>query len=210
MSKYVEFEVFIITNGRKTFDTALRCLSKQSLPLKVTQFENMVWHEALNLINKQAESPFYFRVDDDFFLHPRAVEYMAKQMARCDHNKTAAYICHLYEPAEFMPVRGIKLYNTKIAREVGFRPNELGKIDKNFRKDITRKGCKFAIDKSVVGIHANSDLEDEKKYRDLWKSIAPKHNRKLVVGNEPISEQHKMLKTMLPKLNKKTGFRKYL
>ena len=202
-----QIEAFVVTNGRKTLEHVLRLLNAQTLPVRVTVIQDKKWIEALNEINERAVCPFYLRVDDDMILHSSAVEYMIRHAAKTSE-KVAFYMCHLYEPSTNNVVRGIKAYRTDAARTIGYEVDRFGKIDKIFLKKCTNRGYKIKIDDSIVGVHATSDLEDEKKYQQLWAENSRKgFNRDIVRTSFSVEEQAKMSGKFIRKMNVKNGTR---
>ena len=161
-------EMFIITNGRSTFDLVLKSAREQTVDISVTVIRNMKWIDALNQCLSESKSRFYFRVDDDVFLHPMAVEYY--QYCLQNGKKTwGVYECKLWEDWTHKPAGSLKAYNTEIAREIGFHPNRFGKVDKVFSADLPKHGCKRVKDNSMVGLHSCATVDDQKRYRKLWR-----------------------------------------
>jgi hypothetical protein len=202
-----QIEAFVVTNGRKTLDHVLRLLEAQTLPIRVTVIRDKKWIDALNEINERATCPFYLRVDDDMILHSSAAEYMIRHASKTSE-KVAFYMCHLYEPSTNTVVRGIKTYRTEAAKDIGYEVDRFGKIDKIFLKKCGKKGYKIKIDDSIVGVHATSDLEDEKRYQQLWADNSRKgFNRDIVRTSFSIEEQAKMCGKFIGKMNIKNGTR---
>ena len=201
-------EAFIITNGRSTFEYALKSLENQTPKLKVTVLRDMKWVDALNECLSICSSDFYIRVDDDMFLHPSCVEYMLKKAKK--RKTLGVYICRLWEDWSRRPGGYVKLYKTRVARKIRFRVNRLGKVDKPFFKDLRRTNYKGIKDKSLVGLHACGNREDEAHYRKLWLTQnatthydEPKElDRARKRYKKTIAQQYDLLK-ILKKKNKK-------
>lgn len=163
-----DLEVFVITNGRSTFDSVIRSLKEQSNPIKVTVVRDMVWVDALNECVKLCESEFFIRVDDDMFLHKFAVDYYRSKIPKLK-NKCGIYVCRLWEEWSSKPINGLRMYRTSLARKITFKPSKLGKVDKIYRKTMSKMGYEEFRDKAIVGVHALSSEADQLKYRDLWR-----------------------------------------
>lgn len=168
----MDVEAFIITNGRSTFEYALKSVEEQSVDLKkITVIRDMKWIDAVNRCVELCESRFFLRVDDDMFLHPRCVEYMYRQTVKNKKvNRIAAYVCKLWEDWQSYVAGSIKLYQTARVKEMGgFKANAMGKIDKPF--EVAMKKKKFIVvkdNKSVVGVHGMGTWEEQEHYRTLW------------------------------------------
>ncbi len=203
-------EMFIITNGRSTFDWVLKSAKAQTVDIHITVIRDMKWMDALNTCLVASKSKFYFRVDDDVFLHPKAVQYYQYRLQNC--SKTwGVYECKLWEDWTHKPAGSLKAYNTKIAKKVGFKANRFGKVDKVFSSILPKHGYKRIKDKSMVGLHACSTIEDQKKYRDLWRynnasvskaAFSKTFDNIIHTPHKSVPEQYKDIKK-LRKLNRK-------
>jgi hypothetical protein len=139
----------------------------------MTLIKNMSIDAAMNKCAQLSTSPFFLKVDDDMFLHPKTVAFYKHMLTHVRFSKAgednlALFTCHLWECWKSRIVRCIKAYNTSIAREIGFRRDRRGKIDFTFRKAAASKNYRMINDKSIVAIHALRHLEDQKVYRDVW------------------------------------------
>ena len=161
-------EAFVITNGRKTLDYTLRSIDEQTLHIKTTVIRDLKWVDALNLCCRQATSDFYFRIDDDMFLHKLAFEYYCEAIKL--HKNIGVYECKFWEDWSSKPAGSLKLYNSSVVKKIGFRPNRLGKVDKTFAEDLSKTKYARIKDKSMIGLHACASAEDQIRYRSLWKN----------------------------------------
>lgn len=162
-------DVFIITNGRKSFPYALKCLQEQKnvvFDLKI--IENEKWIDACNKCLNNSVFPFYIRVDDDMFLHNRAIEFFSHLMENGDCSNKVIINCKLWEPGRKRVISGIKMYNRALTKKTGFKLDKRGKVDKLFRKKSAKLGFSYSGNKnSVIGIHAACSLAENMKYVKL-------------------------------------------
>ena len=215
----MDLEAFIITNGRSTFKYTKIALMQQSMKFKITVIKNMNWVDALNKCLKICTSTHYLRCDDDFILHPLAIEFMWE---RCRQNKNAAFcVAKLWEDWTKKPVNGIKIYNKDIVLKLGgFSANHLGKVDKIFKKRLDRsKYSSSGCGKSVVGLHTCGEWEEQLRYEALWSSMSDTPYKKtthkdMSVYKKSVKQQFKMRKTFIENKNKNksknTDFYKFI
>lgn len=198
-------DIFIITNGRSTFKYALESAEKQEADVRITIIENMKWVDALNRCLELCQSDFYLRQDDDMFIHPLCVKYLLYKAKKVPN--IGAYMGKLWEDWSGRPGGNIKLYNKTAVKNIGFKANKLGKVDKPFFKKMLKTKYKAIKDNSLVGLHACGTIEDEKMYRDLWltknskiyydEPIELDLARKLY--KKTIQEQYDLLKVLMKK-----------
>ena len=126
-------EVFIITNGRSTFPYCLNSVKSQvGIKFKTTIISNKPWLEANLSILDKCKSKYFVRVDDDMLIHNRAIEFMNYVVAN-QKGDVGMRQWRLWEPYSNKVCKGIKIYTADVARKIGFRVNEIGKIDKMFK-----------------------------------------------------------------------------
>ena len=215
---HTDLEIFVITNGRKTFPYVIKSLEAQSEKRKITVVGDMLWIDALNECVKLSKSDFYLRVDDDMFLHPHAVAYYLQQVRKV--KKLGVYECKFWEDWSNKPAGSLKAYCTKVIKRVGFRPSKLGKVDKNFTHDLGATKFQRVKDKSMIGLHACASIKDQKRYRSLWRDKNSKISKEEFVTTfdniihkctKTLKEQYAILQK-IPRLNKqyKTGYHKFI
>lgn len=162
-----EIEVYIITNGRSTFSYCKQSVkNQQDVRFRLSYHENMKWIDANRKILDDCRSRFFIRVDDDMFLHPKAISFIWSVVKNAK-NKVALHQWRLWEPYSNKVCKGIKAYNTVVAQDIGFRPNEIGKIDKNFTADAEKKGYKLRSYNDVIAVHACASLEEHLNYAKM-------------------------------------------
>jgi len=203
-------EACIITNGRSTFEYALECLKNQTYKVPITIIENRKWVSAVNDSIKFAIKDWVLRVDDDMFLHPRAVEFMVSTLPR----KSVMHRAQLYEHHSKMVAGRVKIYNVwKVNHIGGFRPNKLGKIDRTFEEDVKKTKFKISIadKKSPVGLHACAPWEEQLRYEELW---GHKKSRRNSMRKYPhsVEWQHEKSADIIERYNRRnnTGFWEWL
>jgi len=159
-----KLEAYFITNGRSTSPYAEEALRIQKyVKFKITVHKDMDWLTANTRILETCESKFFLRVDDDMILNPHAVRFMW-YMIKDQPSKVAMKGCKLWEPYSSKIIKGIKIYNTAIAKDIGFRISKIGKIDKLFTADARKKRKKVRYTDDVVGIHACASFDEHLKY----------------------------------------------
>jgi len=211
-----QIEVFMITNGRSTFRYCHESVMRQQgVGFKSTIMRDKPWLEANRTILDLCTSKYFVRVDDDFILHPLCIAFMWNCI-RDQHRKIAMRQWRLWEPYSNKVCKGVKVYNLKLARKVGYRVNDLGKIDKMFTKDARGRGLRVEADDDVVAIHSCSTVEEHMKYaymRGENKGQNFKSDKKFIqksVGSCSLNldQQKELLGDFLLNINqkRKTGF----
>jgi len=213
----MNLEAFIITNGRSTFDYVKRALEEQSMDFKITVIRDMKWVDALNKCVELCESTHYIRCDDDFILHPLAIEFMWENISQ--KPMSAFCVAKLWEDWTRKPVGGIKIYNRDIVADLGgFKASHLGKVDKIFKKRLDRsKYSTSGCGKSIVGLHACGEWKEQLRYEALWSSLAKSPYKKTTHDvmskyTKSVRQQFKMRKKFIENKNrsKKTDFYRFI
>ena len=215
-----KLEVYFITNGRSTSEYALAALHAQKyVQFKIVIHRDMDWLSANKRILEVCTSKFFMRVDDDMILNPHAVRYMWHCVEK-QSSRIALKGCKLWEPYSSKVVKGVKAYNLRLAREIGFKISKIGKIDKIFSADAKRKRKKISYTNDVIGIHACSNFKEHLKYaimrgEDKGSGFSTerawmKHH--INKFNVPLPKQAKMADKFVRRLNKRkrTGFFRFL
>lgn len=206
-----DLELFVITNGRGTFDYVMRSIAEQTIQLKVTVIRDMKWVDALNECLKRCSADYFLRIDDDMILHKYAVAYYLSKVSRMRRKGRGLYICRLWEDWSSKPVNGLRMYSTEVARKIGFRASELGKVDKIFHKELTNRKIRQIKDESIIGLHALANEQDQIKYRNLWRDknasisaddFANTFDNKIHSSSDNIDKQYVIL-NKIRKLNSK-------
>jgi len=162
--RYAMITAVLITNGRSSYQYALRALEEQSYRLPIITIKDMSWVEANNLALATCPTNLMIRVDDDMFLHPRAVEFMLDT-----YSGKTMHRGKLYEPHTKRIAGRVKIYNVERCKEVdGFTANRLGKIDRVFERRIGSGSISISDKRSPVGIHSCPDWTEQREYERLW------------------------------------------
>lgn len=205
----------MITNGRGTFPYTLKALESQSVPIKVTVISDMVWVDALRKCVELSESSFYLRVDDDMFLHKHAVAYYLYMLRKT--RRVGVYECKFWEDWSGKPAGSLKAYKTKVVKQLGFHPSKLGKVDKTFSKSLEKTKYQRVKDPSMIGLHALGSVEDQKRYRSLWRDknatisrdeFAKTFDNIIHPNFTDLENQYSKL-SKIPRINKKYNTRYY-
>ncbi|KKN09479.1 hypothetical protein LCGC14_1046200 [marine sediment metagenome] len=206
-----DLEIFVITNGRKTFEFTMKSLENQTQKRKITVIRDMKWVNALNKCIDLCESEFFLRIDDDMAIHQFAIAYYINRTIRVRKSKTGVYVCKLWEDWSNKPAGGLRMYRHDITSKIRFRPSKLGKVDKVFRDDLQRRRWKQTKDKSILGLHMLGSIEDQQKYRKLWrdknasisrKAFGDTFDNKIHPVDQSLTKQFRVLKK-IRRLNKK-------
>lgn len=213
-------EVFMTTNGRSTFSYALQSIENQKrINIKVTVLKDMPWLAANRKMLKDCKSKYFARIDDDMIMHPHALLFMFNRVKKQDY-QVAMRGWRLWEPYSNKVCKGVKIYSTQQTRKIGYRVNDLGKIDKCFNDDARSKGFKIKWEDSILGIHCCSTLDEHLKYVELRgddKSKKFKDKKKFLIDsldgfNMSLDQQNELRTEFLKEKNKqqKSAFYKYL
>jgi hypothetical protein len=160
-------DVFIITNGRSTFPYCIKSVESQiGVKFNLAIIRDMEWQAAHERILKKCKSKFALRVDDDMLLHPMALRFMY-ECVKDQNDRIALRGWRLWEPWSNKVCKGIKVYNYKAAKKIGFKLDHLGKIDKPFTKNAEKAGYKIKYTRDVVAIHSCGDFEEHLKYWEM-------------------------------------------
>lgn len=167
-----KFDVFIITNGRSTFEYCHRAIKEQvGVLVNVHVVEGMKWVEANNHCLTKSAAGFFLRVDDDMILHPKAVLFISQQydgLRKKGRKRLAMKFWKLWEPWRHQPVNAIKLYNRRIVRKLGgFKANRFGKIDAAFKEQVNNSRYSIKANRSMIGIHACGTAEENIEYAKM-------------------------------------------
>lgn len=205
-------EVFLITNGRSTFSHAKGSIEAQKhVTFKTTIHEGMDWLSANRQILKVCKAPFFVRVDDDMILNPHAIRFMW-HCVKAQSSRIALRGFKLWEPYSNKVVKGIKVYNLALAKDIGFRISDIGKIDKLFTADAKKRRKKVIYSDDVLGIHACSTFKEHLRYAlmrgedkgsgfSVERAWMKHHINRFSV---PLRKQFKMANKFIRRLNKRT------
>jgi len=215
----MNIEAFIITNGRSTYTYCSESIREQTMELKFRTISNKRWVEALGECFLSCNSDFFLRVDDDFILHPRAVEFMWERMCILKNvDKLGMFFSHLWEDWTEKRVAGIKIYSVKALDAIrGFKVDKFGKVDKVTNEVLEKAGFLLVKDVSAVGLHSCGAWEEQLEYERLWSELAGFDYKKstheeMKNYDKPLEEQYRMRLDWLENKNKvlRTPFGKFL
>ena len=162
-------ELFILTNGASSYEYTMQSLEAQTYKCKMTTISGMRIDDAMNACHAKCESDYYMVVNDDMYLHPKAVQFYHGFIQRFGR-RMGLFACMLWEPwPRHMLVQCLKVFNRGIARQIGFSCDRRGKVDRVFLSGLRRFRFPVHIDeKSVVAMHLMRSRRDQVKYRELW------------------------------------------
>jgi glycosyltransferase involved in cell wall biosynthesis/MoaA/NifB/PqqE/SkfB family radical SAM enzyme/predicted O-methyltransferase YrrM len=216
------FSIFCFTNGRSTFDYCVRSLTDSwDRNEKTVVLRDMDFFEATAQCLEDCETPYFFKVDDDFLLHPQAIAYMRKKVLEYPYpEELGIYYCHLWEDWTSRVRQSIKVYRAEALRRIGgFQANDQGKVDEATKAALERAGFKVVEDPSVVALHACGTWEEQLEYERLWSAMAdapykkPTHDAmKAYCGTKSLDTQYAMRLGTLESINRQlnTPFHRFL
>jgi len=178
-----KLDVFIITNGRSTFEYCHKALIEQNrILVNIRIIKDKKWIDANNYCVANCHSGFFLRVDDDMILHPNALLFINMEYDRIGRGKKrmAMRFWKLWEPWRRQPVNAIKLYQRRLVKAVGgFKTNKFGKIDAAFTSQVKASKYSISANRSMIGVHACSTAEENIRYAEMRGEQASKDfNRK--------------------------------
>lgn len=169
--------VYIITNGRSTFEYSYKALIQTCGDRPVYKIKDKTRPEALEEMIKHCSTEYVLRVEDDFMLHPKAFEYICF----CCSSLPISFgmlFWNLWEDFSNQVVRSIKLYSVSNLKKIGgFLFDTSGKGDVITKKTLINRGFDVIEDKSILAVHACGTKEEEQHYINLWKSQAVEPDR---------------------------------
>lgn len=156
-------DVFVPTIRRSSLRFCLKSLRKAgcSNPHIV---KHMFWVDACNHMALACTSSWFLRVDEDMFICKWSLSFISELI---EANPSSGMVsCNLYDWKTRSSLRGIKAYRADVARELGFRADDNGRVDKLFSSRLAEKGISAIISDVVVGVHAHTpDQEQVKSWR---------------------------------------------
>jgi len=156
-------DVFVPTIKRSSLRFCLKSLRKAgcSSPRII---KHMLWVDACNHMAASCESEWFLRVDEDMLICRWGIDFMRSTASSSPHLGMISF--NLFDWKTRFPLRGIKAYRAKIARDIGFVADDNGRVDKVFSQRLAEKGIPSLISEVVVGIHAHTpDGEQVKSWK---------------------------------------------
>ncbi|MEN6424137.1 MAG: hypothetical protein ABFE13_02145, partial [Phycisphaerales bacterium] len=214
--------IFCITNGRSTFEYSVRSLMESlDLQEQVHVFSGMHFLDAMTKCIEICETPYFFKIDDDFILHPGAIAYMRNRVREYPKpEELGIYYCHLWEDWTSRVRESIKVYNVQALRKIGgFQADPHGKVDRTTLARLEQAGYGIVADPGVVAIHACGAWQEQLEYERLWSSMAQESYRKPTheamkkyCGTKSLDEQYDMRLGLLEHVNEQlnTPFYRFL
>ncbi len=217
-----EFTIFSFTNGRSTYEYSARSLADSwDRQAEIVVLRDMHFPDAVRECLERCDTPYFFKVDDDFILHPKAVAYMRKRVSEYPNpDELGIYYCHLWEDWTSRVRQSVKVYRAEALRHIGgFKADYLGMVDKATKAALERAGFKVVKDQSVVALHACGSWEEQLEYERLWSSMADRPYRKSThnamkeyCGTKSLDQQYAMRLEWLEDVNRQlnTPFHTFL
>ncbi len=217
-----DFTIFSFTNGRSTYEYSARSLADSwDRQAEIVVLRDMHFSDAVRECVERCDTPYFFKVDDDFILHPKAVAYMRKRVLEYPNpDELGIYYCHLWEDWTSRVRQSVKVYRAEALRHIGgFKADYLGMVDKATKAALERAGFKVVKDQSVIALHACGSWEEQLEYERLWSSVADKPYRKSThnamkeyCGTKSLDQQYAMRLEWLEDVNRQlnTPFHTFL
>jgi glycosyltransferase involved in cell wall biosynthesis len=220
VSTHIPMTAYIFTGGRPTFEWARKSFEEQTVTLPIFEYHNRPLVDAMNEVLDKCPTRYFVKIDDDFLMHPRAIEYMSWCISSySDQYKkhVGLWEWHLYEHWSNEFQWSFKVYDAKRARSLGgFRAAKQGRIDWFYEKAMMNNGLIRKQDKSPISLHAAvPSVEDQLAHEEFWRSnndsgeLLPRrgshHNfkvRKMRAYDVPLSEQYANRKKWIEEIMK--------
>jgi hypothetical protein len=213
-----DLTAFVFTNGRSTLPFCLKTIREQSVPVRTRVIQNKTMVEAIKEARAACFTPFLLKVDDDFFLHPKFIEFALRQMSAHYLEDTALFWWHLWELWSQEVVQSVKIYHVGSMWDASFNPDIQGRIDLVFLCEMKARCMRVQSFQDVVGAHSCGTQYEQQYYIKLWKKQAPRrfHNKaksqKMMSFNIGALQQHSMFRKEVEQINvqRKTEFNGFL
>lgn len=174
-----DLEIFVITNGRSTYEYCLQSILKQTIRTTFTVIRDRKWKDALHEIMERCQSSYFLRVDDDFILHKQAVEFILESLKLYGTENIAQYCYHLWEIWTGRRITGVKLYSMSAMKSIGGHQfNKYGRTDKKTNEALRDAGYVLARDSSIIGFHTCGTWKEQRRYEKLWQKASKKSYHK--------------------------------
>jgi MoaA/NifB/PqqE/SkfB family radical SAM enzyme len=112
-----EITAFIISTGAPSFDECLRRLEQQTYYPKIEVIRDYtpMWR-AFQEMHSRVQTSFFVQVDEDMLLQPWAIEELYALIGLAGE-KCGEAVGWLWGDAESMPIQGVKIYRTEVAKQ---------------------------------------------------------------------------------------------
>lgn len=210
--------LFVVTNGRSSFQYANRSVEEQTIKVPIHIIRDLPILQVMKTILNTCTTPYFMKVDDDFLLHKRGVEYMWSFLKSHESPMVAMYWWHLWENWSGNRIQSIKIYNKENTSKVGFLPDRQGRIDITFIGRVRKAGFGIVKEGSMPAIHGCSPWKEQARYLQIWKRNAPGRVhmkirlKQMSRYKKPLAKQFSEKDLILNAQNKrfKTNFGKFL
>jgi len=170
-------DVYVISHKRDTLSYCLKCLAAQTYANIACVYIDIESADATNDIVQNTTAPFFLRVDDDMYLHKKAVAYINEVCRDNKHSPMLAFKLYDTALASSSWCGTVKAYNTDVCRNYVFTDNGDWSLDHNFVTYLRQQNCKYYEDASVVGLHAHLAKADTEVYLKKLKNKYPSVER---------------------------------
>lgn len=202
--------VFSFTNGRSTHKYSVDSLCGVDYVL----LKDQEYKTALETCVNTCQTAFFLRLDDDMFLHPKALDYMIKVITQLKN--VGMFIWYLWEDYTQTIRQAIKVYRTEAMKRIGgFKFLPSGKTDMATLCALRNARWKIHEDNSILAIHARGTVEETIRYYNLWSKKSETYKKQgyeeSLQYTKSVEYQYSLRNNFLMDLNVKEGtpFAKY-
>jgi len=201
-------EVFLFSNGTECTKWAKRCLKEQTLKCGITVVNRVPLVHAMRVCLKLCCRHYFVKVDDDMFLHPRALEFYNHMLNHAEG--VSMYACCLWDFFRETSVFGLKAYHVDIFRGLGFRADNLGRVDRTILEDLKGNGSPPLLDgRSLVGVHAAKSAEDQAISNEVWSKANQRRVRRERSQPRSYKDQYRLSRACIGLSSKVFGKSKF-
>ena len=95
------------------------------MPVQIQLIRDMRMADAIKYARERCITPFLLKVDDDFIMHPRFIEFALQQLSEDYTASAGLFWWHLWENWSQEVVQSVKIYPIGAMWEVPFEPGIL-------------------------------------------------------------------------------------
>ena len=192
--------IYSLTNGRSTHEYSVRSLDADYILIKNKDFT-----VALTECIDTCKTKFFLVLDDDMFLHPKALKYITDVITKATKS-AGVFFWYLWEDYTQTIRQSVHVYRTEAIKSIGgFTFDSYSKTCVATLKALTDSNWNIHEDKSVIAIHARGTLEETIKYNDLWlkrsKTYQKQSYKESLKYSKSVEYQYSLRDTFLTDLN---------
>ena len=172
---HIPLTAYIFTGGRPSFEWAYKSFEEQTVSMPIFEYHNRPLVDAMNEVLDKCPTRYFVKIDDDFLMHPRAIEYMSWCLLHAPEQKkkqAGLWEWRLFEHWSLATPWSFKVYDKKRVKALGgFKAAKQGRIDWNYEKEMQKRKLNREQDFSIISLHAASPGEESQiQHENFWKS----------------------------------------